>query len=146
MLEAKYLNQEERSELKQLLSANQLCFNDMNDQGVQLFGVQFKDKNIGYFGYEAFADVALFRSMVVVAEARNKGYGSLIWQLAKLKLTAAGINDVYLLTNTAAPFFSKQGFKQVARTSAPKSILATNEFKEFCPADSVCMKINLSQL
>ena len=144
MLTVKNLNQEERDKLKQLLSSNQLCFNDMNEQGVQLFGVQFKNKNIGFFGYEAFADVALFRSMVVVTEARNKGYGALIWQQAKMKLTAAGINDVYLLTNTAAPFFSKQGFKQVARTSAPKPILATNEFKEFCPADSVCMKINLS--
>ena len=144
MLEVKNLNQAEREGLRHLLSSHQLCFNDMNERGVQLFGVHLKDKNIGFFGYELFADVALFRSMVVVAEARNKGYGALIWQQAKLKLLAAGIKDVYLLTNTAAPFFSKQGFKQVDRSSAPKPIQTTTEFKEFCPEDSICMKINLS--
>ena len=144
MLEVKTLNQEEREELKHLLSSNQLCFNDMNEQGVHLFGVLFKDKNIGFFGYELFEDVALFRSLVVAAEARNKGYGALIWQQAKIKLAAAGVSDVYLLTNSAAPFFHKLGFGEVVRSSAPEAILATTEFKEFCPADSVCMKINLS--
>ena len=94
--------------------------------------------------YQLFDNLALFRSMVVIAEARNKGYGTLIWHQAKLQLAAEGVKKVYLLTNTAAPFFSKQGFTEVDRTSAPEAISATTEFKEFCPADSVFMKINLS--
>jgi len=144
MLEVNKLNEQEREELKHLLSSNQLCFNDIGEHGVNLFGVRLKDEHFGYFGYQLFDNLALFRSMVVIAEARNKGYGTLIWQQAKNKLLAEGIKEVYLLTNTAAPFFSKQGFTEVDRTSAPEAISATTEFKEFCPADSVFMKINLS--
>lgn len=144
MLAVNKLDEEEREELKNLLSSNQLCYNDINDKGVHLFGVQLKDENIGFFGYELFENLALFRSMVVVPEARNKGYGVLVWHQAKEKLVAEGVKEVYLLTNTAAPFFSKQGFTEVARTSAPEPISTTTEFKEFCPADSVFMKINLS--
>ncbi len=144
MLEVNKLNEQEREELKHVLSLNQLCFNDINERGVHLFGVNLRDEHVGFFGYELFDNLALFRSMVVVAEARKKGYGTLIWQLAKNKLVAEGIKEVYLLTNTAASFFSKQGFTEVARASAPVAISDTTEFKEFCPADSVFMKINLS--
>jgi len=144
MLDINKLSKGERAELEQLLSAHQLCFNDVNEQGVHLFGVSFKDRLVGYFGYELFDNLALFRSMIVLPDAQNKGYGALIWHQAKEKLCAEGVNEVYLLTNTAAPFFSKQGFVEIARTSAPEPILATTEFKEFCPADSVCMKIKLS--
>jgi len=144
MLEVNNLNEEEREGLKHLLRSDQLCFNDVNEQGVHLFGVRLKNELIGYFGYEIFANLALFRSMVVVPDGRNKGYGALIWSQAKEKLQDKGVNEVYLLTNTAAHFFSKQGFTEIARTSAPELILATTEFKEFCPADSVCMKINLN--
>ena len=143
MLEIKKLRDEEREGLEHLLRSDQLCFNDINAQGVHLYGVSLKEKLIGYFGYEHFANQALFRSMIVVPEAKNKGYGSLIWHNAKEKLQDEGVNEVYLLTNTAAPFFAKQGFVEIARESAPEAILATNEFKEFSPADSICMKINL---
>jgi len=144
MLEVNNLNEQEREDIKHLLSSNQLCFNDIGEQGVHLFGVNIKDEHIGFFGYELFDNLALFRSMVVVPEVRNKGYGGLIWQQAKLKLTAEGVKEVYLLTNTAAPFFSKLGFREIVRTTAPDAISATTEFKEFCPEDSICMKINLS--
>ena len=144
MLEIIKLNKEEREELKNLLSSNQLCFNDINEQGVHLFGVQIKDQLVGFFGYELFDKLALFRSMMVLPEARNKGYGGLIWSQAKEKLQDEEVSEVYLLTNTAAPFFSKQGFTEVARTTAPEPISNTTEFKEFCPADSIFMKINLS--
>jgi amino-acid N-acetyltransferase len=137
------LSRKERETLKHLLKSDQLCFNDINQQGVHLFGVTYKDEVIGYFGYELFDNQALFRSMVVVPAARDKGYGSLIWDQAKKKLVAEKVNEVYLLTNTAAPFFSKQGFAEVPRSLAPEAIANTNEFIEFCPEDSVFMKIDL---
>ena len=143
MLEINKLKKEDKEELKNLLSSNQLCFNDINEKGVRLFGVQLKNEVVGFFGYELFDNLALFRSMVVVPEAQNKGFGGLIWSQAKEKLQDEGVSEVYLLTNTAAPFFGKQGFVEVERSSAPEPILATTEFKEFCPADSVCMKIKL---
>jgi amino-acid N-acetyltransferase len=137
------LNNKEKEELKHLLKSDQLCFNDINEHGIHLYGVRIKGEQVGYFGYQLFGALALFRSMVVVAVAQNKGYGSLIWQQAKIKLSEEGVKEVYLLTNTAAPFFKKQGFETVARSSAPEPILSTSEFKEFCPENSVCMRIKL---
>ncbi len=144
MLEVNKLKKAELSALEHLLRSDQLCFNDINEQGVHLFAVSLNNESVGYFGYELFNNKALFRSMVVITTARNKGYGYLMWQQAKKKLKEKGVTEVYLLTNTAAPFFNKQGFTVVDRSSAPEVILATSEFKEFCPEDSTCMKIKLS--
>ena len=144
MLKVNKLSQQEREELKPLLQSDRLCFNDINAEGIHLFGVKYKDDFVGYFGYELFGHLALFRSMVVVPEARKKGYGSLIWDQALKKMKSASVVDVYLLTNTATAFFSKQGFSEVARSSVPAAIASTTEFKYFCPDDSVCMKLELA--
>ena len=144
MLEVNKLSKEEIDQLGNLLKSDQLCFNDINDNGVHLFSVSYKNEIVGYFGYELFDDLALFRSMVVVPEARNRGYGGVIWQQAKTRLAEAGVKEVFLLTNTASPFFTKQNFATIERGSVPISIASTTEFKDFCPADSICMKIDLS--
>lgn len=143
-LEVKKLEEDETGGLQHLLKSDQLCFNDINEKAVHLFEVHLDDELVGYFGYELFKSQALFRSMVVVPRVRNKGYGSLIWNQAKEQMVIEGISDVYLLTNSAAPFFSKLGFEEIVRATAPEPILATTEFKEFCPADSICMKIKIS--
>ena len=143
MLEVSKLKKEEIDKLGSLLKSDQLCFNDVNDNGVHLFSVSYKDEVVGYFGYELFDNLALFRSMVVVPMARNQGYGKLIWQQAKTRLEEAGIKEVFLLTNTASPFFAKQNFVTIERGSVPTSIAGTTEFKDFCPDDSICMKIDL---
>ena len=97
MLELSKLSKEERIKLSNLLKSDQLCFNDINENGVHLYGVRFKNEVIGYFGYELFGDQALFRSMIVVPEVRKKGYGGLIWQQAKLELHKVGAKEVFLL-------------------------------------------------
>lgn len=145
MLKVNKLSEEELNDLGDLLKSDQLCFNDINEDGVHLFNVKFNEEVIGYFGFELFTDQALFRSMVVVPGARGKGYGKLIWQQAKLRLTEIAVKDVYLLTNSAAAFFSKQGFIEIKRDSVPTTIAGTTEFKEFCPSDSICMKFNLKE-
>ncbi len=143
MISTNKLSDSERDDVKILLKREKLCFNDVSDPGVHLFEVKNKDDVVGYFGIEQFENKALFRSMVVKPAVRSKGYGSLIWQQARLKLKENKVEEVYLLTNTAASFFLKQGFVQIPRNSVPDAIAATTEFMEFCPEDSVCMKINL---
>ncbi len=139
------LDNSERDKLKMLLKTEKLCFNDVNTNGVHLFEVKIVDHIVGYFGIELFGSYALFRSMVVKPAARNKGYGELIWQQARQKLLDKKAKEVFLLTNTAASFFSKQGFIEIPRSSVPDAIATTTEFVDFCPSDSVCMKIKLAE-
>ncbi len=143
MIAVNKLSESEREKLKLLLKTERLCFNDVNTDGVHLFEVKTEDEVVGYFGIEHCGRYALLRSMVVKPAARNKGYGVLIWQQAKQKLQEKEAKEVFLLTNTAAAFFSKQGFIEIPRTSVPDAIAATSEFIDFCPDDSVCMKIEL---
>jgi len=143
MLEVNYIENRDRQVLRSILKTENLCFNDINAAGVQIFEVRSMQKIIGYFGYELYGNYALFRSMVVAPDYRKKGHGNLIWQEAKKMLLINDVEDVFLLTNTAAPFFKRQGFEEVPRSSAPKDIASTTEFIEFCPGDSVCMMINL---
>ena len=144
MLSTSKLSDSEGDDLRLLLKLEKLCFNDVNKEGVHLYEVRLAEDVVGYFGIELFGDNALFRSMVVKPEGRNKGYGTLIWQLAEEKLKDKKVKEVFLLTNTASTFFSKQGFVIIARDSVPEAIATTTEFTEFCPDDSVCMKIKFN--
>ena len=144
MLEVNHIENHNRQALQVILKNESLCFNDINDEGVVLFEVKEKEIIIGYFGYELYGSYALFRSMVVVEGYRKMGYGALIWHEAKKKLRANQVAKVYLLTNTASEFFKGQGFNEIQRSSAPEEIASTTEFIEFCPSDSVCMMINLT--
>ncbi len=139
MLKVKTLNQNNYQQLIGLLQAAGLCHTDLEAPQVKLFSVSAARERVGYFGYEIYGHAALFRSLVVVPGFRGQGYGTLIWQQAKEHLQNQQVKEVYLLTNTAAPFFRKLGFTAVPRSAAPPRIAGTTEFKEFCPADSVCM-------
>lgn len=139
MLRSKSAGSKDLDKIQSLLSANKLCFNDINQDGVSLFVVEKEDQHIGYFGIELFDTEALFRSMIVLPQERDKGYGEGIWQLALNMIKERGIKDVYLLTNTAASFFEKLGFEVFDRNAVPDVIGQTSEFAEFCAEDSVCM-------
>lgn len=145
MTETFNLTQEEQEALQDLLKSEKLCYNDIAEDGVTLFGVKIKHVHVGYFGFEQFNQDALFRSMLVQPDARKRGYGSLIWNEAKAKLKEMGVKNVFLLTDTAAQFFSKHGFVNIDRESVPESIANTTEFKEFCPDSSTCMKYEINE-
>jgi amino-acid N-acetyltransferase len=145
MFEVNNIAINERHAVQNLLESEGLCFNDVNNIGVQLLEVRSKKAIIGYFGYELYGNYALFRSMVVAPEFRKMGYGKLIWHEAKEKLINEHIDKVFLLTNTASAFFRSQGFVEIARDSVPEDIGSTTEFIEFCPSDSICMMINLTE-
>lgn len=145
MFKINYIENKDRQGLRSLLETENLCFNDISAIGVQIFEVKSTENIVGYFGYELYGTYALFRSMVVVPDYRKKGFGTIVWNEARKMLINEKVEDVFLLTNTAAPFFKNQGFAVVPRSSAPKDIASTTEFIEFCPGDSVCMMINLTE-
>ena len=145
MLEVSNISINYRQAVEALLEMEGLCFNDINNEEVHLFEVKSNKEVIGYFGYELYDNNALFRSMVVAPEFRKKGYGKLIWDEAKERLVNEHVDKVFLLTNTADQFFKTQGFVEIPRASVPKDIASTTEFIEFCPSDSTCMTINLTE-
>jgi amino-acid N-acetyltransferase len=93
----------------------------------------------GLVGVELFGDVALLRSLVVVAERRGRGEGFALLDYAEGYSRARGVRQLYLLTTTAEGFFTKHGYARATRESAPPEIRATREFAGICPANSAFM-------
>lgn len=93
----------------------------------------------GVVGLQIFAGVALLRSLAVQAGFRGQGWGQQLTRKAEDLARQRGIGHLYLLTTTAAGFFSKHGYQPVSRDQAPQAIQASAEFQSLCPASAVLM-------
>jgi amino-acid N-acetyltransferase len=94
--------------------------------------------------FECYGAKALLRSFVVADSARGRGVGSSLLQRVLSDAAGAGVQDVYLLTRTAAPFFASHGFRAIERREAPDAICNTREFAQLCPASAQLMVRSLS--
>ena len=95
---------------------------------------------VGGIGLEIYARNGLLRSLVVKPEYRNmKIAASLISELEKVARDA-GLQVIYLLTETAPDYFSKKGYEVIARSEAPESLQQSSEFSHVCPTTAVLMR------
>jgi amino-acid N-acetyltransferase len=54
-----------------------------------------------------------------------------------------GLRRIYLLTETAAPFFARLGFTPVDRDAVDEAVQASEEFSRLCPATAAVMVYDL---
>jgi protein-tyrosine-phosphatase/N-acetylglutamate synthase-like GNAT family acetyltransferase len=99
---------------------------------------------VGYGGIELYGKDALLRSIAVPPEAQKHGHGSAITRLLLRYADIQGAETGYLLTTDAAPFFSKLGFRVVARTDVPQAILATQQASSLCPSTASILTRSVS--
>jgi amino-acid N-acetyltransferase len=97
------------------------------------------DKPAGFVGIERYGQAALLRSLVVAPEAKGKGYGSALVRFAAEQASGTDVSELWLLTNTAAPFFAHLGWRLRARSDAPQNVQASAEFAGLCPSSAICM-------
>ena len=81
MAEVFNLTQEEQDSLQELLKSEKLCYNDISEDGVKLYGVKIKHVHVGYFGFEQFATNALFEMKSAKYVLINVGYWILTFAL-----------------------------------------------------------------
>ncbi len=95
---------------------------------------------IGAVGYQPLPDGnALIRSLVVEPGYRGRGLGERLFAEIESVCRTQQATMLYLLTDTAAPFFHSLGFSELARDQAPQSVRATAEFSSLCPDGATCM-------
>lgn len=144
-LDLRPANDQDRAAVEALLHAAGL---HPLDDGAQ-FGPQYivavlgENRIIGVAGMELHGDDALLRSVAVDKEFRSLRLGA---TLAEDRLNWArdrGIRAVYLLTDTAAIYWTRFGFREIARTDAPEGIAASHEWAGGCPASSTAMRLVL---
>ena len=91
---------------------------------------------VGYGGLELLGNHVLLRSVVVLPALRGTGIGRNIVPLLLYRAYREGARAAWLLTEAAAPFFEKIGFKVVDRQAAPESVLATRQAAGLCPSSA----------
>ena len=98
---------------------------------------------IGAIGIEPHNDVALLRSLVISADARQGGVGRALVERLEALAASIGVREVWLLTLDADSFFARLGYETQSRDAAPGSIRGTEEFATLCPGSAVLMRRRL---
>ncbi len=131
----------DKQEVLDLLAGAELPVEDLTDETMKNFMVA-RDKDniiIGVVGIEMFQEDGLLRSLAVQPAYRGKGLGSQLTREIESFASSNGIKTLYLLTMTAADFFSKYAYQVIQRDQAPETIQNTAEFNNLCPESAVCL-------
>ena len=126
-----------------LLKKNNLPTEDLHP-GTQLFVVEEDNIVIATVAVEYDYNDALLRSLSVSEEKRTLGIGKKLVGFIEDYVKRQGVQNIFLLTTTAADFFSGRGYKIIDRTNIPAFIQNTKEYSVLCASSSTLMKKQLS--
>ena len=137
------ISNEDINDAKSLLKENDLCYADIPKENLDIFKVLDDNVIVGYLGLEHYGSDAVLRSVVIKDKFRGQNLGRKMTLLGIDAARNGGIESLYLLTLTARDFFSKLGFKLMARKDVPEAVGKSEEFLNFCPDTATCMKLSL---
>lgn len=126
-----------------LLDANDLPSGDLRAGPARFFLARSDAALVGVGGLETYDSDGLLRSVVVREPHRGQGYGTALCEKLAARARDAGVDTLYLLTTTAAPFFRRLGYETIPRETAPASIRRTTQFADLCPESATCMRTSL---
>jgi len=130
-----------RAVTEALLMTCNLPTQDLTDDHFEhFFGCGKAESPAGVVGVELHGSAGLLRSLAVAESARGAGLGKRLIQEAERYAAQQGVQDLFLLTNSAAELFMSLGYTAIPRHAAPASIQATNEFSSICPASATLMR------
>jgi amino-acid N-acetyltransferase len=130
--------------VEQLLVATGLPVDGVDENFRTFIVAEDGDAIAGVIGIERYGPTALLRSAAVSPDSRGGGIGTRLVKTILERAAADGVEDVYLLTTTAAEYFPRFGFTQAPRSDAPEQLSASREFQGACPATAVLMKRSLT--
>ena len=132
---------EDEKEILRLLAQAGLPTEDLTLDKLKNFLVAKPEESslIGAIGVELYGDVGLLRSLVVHPSHRGKGIGKSLTHELESLAKQKGVKTLYLLTTTAADFFTHVGYRMIQRARVPGSIAGTEEFRNICPVSAVCL-------
>ncbi len=94
---------------------------------------------VGTAALELYGASALLRSVAVAAGRRGEGLGQALTAAALDLARRRGVRTVYLLTETAAQFFLRLGFRPITRADVDSAVLRSTEFTTAYPASALVM-------
>ena len=94
---------------------------------------------VGVGGLEIHGEFGLLRSVVVADRLRGQGIGKTLVDAVEASARNRGVASLLLLTETAADFFGRLGYSEIARVDVPQRIRNSAEFRDLCPQSARCM-------
>lgn len=95
---------------------------------------------IGAAALEPYGAAALLRSVVVRPFSRGTGVGWAMVSSIERLARDLGIDELFLLTETAEDWFAGLGYVPVDRSALPPDILASDEVSVVCADTAVAMR------
>ncbi|WP_161569193.1 arsenic resistance N-acetyltransferase ArsN2 [Candidatus Oscillochloris fontis] len=126
-----------------LLSANGLPHDGLAEHFDTALVARDGDTVVGSAALERYGAEALLRSVAVAAAQQSQGVGRQLLVAALYLARTHGIRRVYLLTTTAASYFSRYGFVPVARADVDPAVQVSAEFQGACPARAALLRLDL---
>lgn len=109
---------------------------------IAAFTVAERDTIIGVIGLHQAGSAALLRSLAVAPAFRKAGVAASLVDRTIAQARAAGADTLYLLTETAAAYFTRRGFVPVPRAAVPAALLTDSGLGDACPC-CPCMRLDL---
>jgi amino-acid N-acetyltransferase len=126
-----------------LLSQHGLPTAGIRDHVQHAFVARSDDRIVGVAALELYPDGGLLRSVVVSTECRGAGLARALVERVIALARAQGLPAIYLLTETAAEYFSRLGFVSVSRSEIPLGVQQSIEFTSACPSTAAAMMLRL---
>ena len=131
-------------EMRKALRDAALPLDDLAQPGRGFFRFSEGGRVVGFVGYEDVgAAGALLRSLVVLPSERGRGRGTRMAEWMLRHLRGRGVEDVWMLTDTAMDLGQGLGFVRTSRDRAPDGVRATRQFASLCSASAVLMHKSL---
>lgn len=125
---------------RSLLQLVHLPVEDLHEDMLASFaGIYDNGKLVALGGLEPYGAYALLRSLATHPEHRGKGLAGYIVSALEEMARSMGVTHLYLLTETAGPYFAGKGYSPASRKEAPSPIASTSQFQGLCPASALFM-------
>ncbi len=136
----------ELASIQRLLTDAGLPTSDLTTAMLDGFVVAERDgRLVGVAGVEVRADEGLLRSVAVARDQRGTGLGLALVRDRIAWARRRELRVLGLLTNSAAGFFPRLGFRSVPRDAFPLALRDTAEFREVCCAGATTQVLELDE-
>ncbi len=127
-------------EIRELLAANGLAADGLEQIVDTMLVSRSRGKIIGCAALEIHGTKALLRSVAVDAGWQARGLGAELVEKTIRLAQSHGVNEMFLLTTTAADYFPRHGFERCMREDVPEAVRGSIEFTTLCPATAIVMR------
>jgi amino-acid N-acetyltransferase len=133
----------DRAAIEDLLAANDLPLDGLELAAATAVVARDEDgarEIVGSAAIEPYGSVGLLRSVCVTPHLRGTGLGRRLVAEAEAVATSNGIDELFLLTETAGEWFPRFGYERVSRETAPAPLQASPEFTTACPETALVFR------